>query len=116
MPWGSSSVLRILQPDSALGRTRQGIVAGITGPAKVGHGHGFCDAGVASGTRILAAAVGVENQARSRLAQRQGLFQRVEHQLGGHLGGQVPVHHPPRTGYRAKWLGSTSARSPGADR
>ena len=62
-----------------LGRTRQCVVAGITEPAKAGYDPGLCDAGAASGTRALAAAVGVDNQTQSQLAQRQSLFQRVEY-------------------------------------
>lgn len=47
----------------------------------------------------LAAAVGVDSQIGSRLAQRQGLFQGRGHEFGGHLSGLLPAH----------------AQSPGAD-
>ena len=51
-----------------------GVVIRSAGPAEAGHGPGLGDAGPASGAGVLAAAVGVDNQARSRLAQRQGLL------------------------------------------
>ena len=48
-----------------LGRTRQCVVAGIIEPAKAEYDPGLCDAGATSGTRALAAAVGVDNQTQS---------------------------------------------------
>ena len=56
------------------------------------------EAGPAGGTGVLAAAVGLHNQTGRQLAQRQGLFHGVEHELGGHLDGQVSAHDLARTG------------------
>ena len=40
----------------------------------------------------------MDDEPRRGLAQRQGLFQGQQHAFGGHLPGQVPAHHPARTG------------------
>ena len=98
MPWGSRSVLRVRRPGSAWVVPGRALSQALPGRPKPGTAPAWAGPGAASGAGVLAATVGVDNQARSPLAQRQGLFQRVEHQPDGHPGGQVPVHHPPRTG------------------
>ena len=70
------------------------VVGGIARPAEAGQGTGLLDAGAAGDAGVLAAAIGVGNETRRGLAQRQGLFQRVEHEFGGHLRGQVLPHDP----------------------
>jgi len=71
---------------------------GVARSATSGQGPGLHDAGAAGLTGIVTALVGVDDGPRSRLAQRQGLFQYVEYQLGRHLGGQVPTHDLARVG------------------
>jgi hypothetical protein len=75
-----------------------GIIVGVTRPAIAGQRLGFFDARPARRAGILTAAVGVDNQAGSRLAQRQDLLQGREYQFGGHLLVEVPAHYAPRAG------------------
>ena len=75
-----------------------GVIIGVARPAEAGQGAGRFDAGPASGVGVRAASVGVDDEPRCGLAQRQGLFQGVENEFGGHLRGQVPAYDPARTG------------------
>ena len=70
------------------------VVVGFAGPAKAGQRPRLVNAGMASRAGVLAAPVGVNNQARRGLAQRQDLFQGQQHEFGGHVGGQVPPDDP----------------------
>jgi hypothetical protein len=74
------------------------VIIGVARPAIASQRLSLFDARPASQTGILTAAVGMDNQAGSRLAQRQRLFQGHEHQFSGHLLVEVPADNAPRTG------------------
>ena len=61
------------------------VVVGGAWSAEAGHRPGLCKASAAGGAGVLAAAVGMDNQTRRGLAQRQGLFQSCEDEFGGLL-------------------------------
>jgi hypothetical protein len=75
-----------------------GVIVGVTWPVIAGQRLGFFDARPAIRPGVLTATVGVNNQAGSRLTQRQSLLQGREHQLGRHLLVEVPADYPPRAG------------------
>ena len=74
------------------------VIVGVAGSAETGQGINLVDAGAAGDAGVLAAPIGVNNQARRGLAQHQGLLQGQQQEFGGQLRGQVPAHHAPGAG------------------
>ena len=74
------------------------VVVGIAHAGVAGAPLRLLDAGPADGGGVLAAAIGVHDEAGGGLAHGQGAFQGSNDELGGHLRVEVPAHHAPRTG------------------